>query len=95
MADSQKIQCATLVLVHVCQYILFIDLTSCSFVISLHGGHSDSRGEGLGGVRGGRDKRVVKKLMRWKSTLLIAIQAPGEPRYNKYTECQISIRSMF
>ena len=59
-----------------------IDLTSCNFMFFLDGSRTDSRGEGFGGVRGERDKRVVKKLVSWKSTLLIAIQAPGETWYN-------------
>ena len=56
----------------------------------LDGSRSDSRGEGFGGVGGGRDKRVVKKFVSWKSTLLIAIQAPGQTR-NNYTQEQSSI----
>ena len=56
----------------------------------LDGGRSDSRGERFGGVGGGGDKRVVKKLVSWKSTLLIAIQAPGQTRYNYiYTENRV------
>ena len=67
-------------LVHV--HILVIDLTNCNFMFFLDGSRSDSRGEGFGEVGGGRDERVVKKLMSWKSTLLITIQAPG----NNYTQ---------
>ena len=65
--------------------VLFIDLTSRGFVFFLDGSRSDSRGERFGGVGGGRDKRMVKKLVSWKSTLLIAIQTPGQTRYN-YTQ---------
>ena len=39
-------------------------------------GRIGSTGERFGGVRRGRDERVMKKLVSWKSTLLITIQTP-------------------